>query len=124
MEVSHAYFVFAFRKPIWNRIKTPFSFFVSMADASSTVSHTSSSTDFSGRRLLLSTATHKTPVQSVFQVEQTQCFNNHFTGLANQTPFDGSLMLDDSTYLKAHRTAAILLKKGILHVLSVVQKED
>jgi hypothetical protein len=56
-------------------------------------------------------------------VEQTQCFNNHFTGLANQTPFDGSLMLD-STYLKAHRTAAILLKKGILHVLSVVQKED
>ena len=39
-----------------------------------------------------------------------------FTGLANKTPFDGSLMLD-STHLKAHRTAAILLKKGILHVL-------
>lgn len=36
--------------------------------------------------------------------------------LANKTPFDGSLMID-STHLKAHRTAASLLKKGILHIL-------
>ena len=50
-------------------------------------------------------------------------FNKIFNKLANQTTFDGSLMLD-STHLKAHRTAAILLKKGILHVSSVVQKED
>ena len=39
-----------------------------------------------------------------------------FTELANKTPFDGSLMID-SAHLEAHRTAASLLKKGILHVL-------
>ena len=38
-------------------------------------------------------------------------FNNIFNKLANQTTFDGSLMLD-STHLKAHRTAASLRKKG------------
>ena len=36
--------------------------------------------------------------------------------------FFGSLMLD-STHLKTHRTAASLLKKGILHVSSAEQKE-
>ena len=40
-------------------------------------------------------------------------FNKIFTELANQTPFGGSLILD-STHLKARRTAASLLKKGIL----------
>ena len=50
-------------------------------------------------------------------------FNKIFIELANKTPFDGSLMID-STHLEAHRTAAILLKKGILHVSSVAQKED
>ena len=40
-------------------------------------------------------------------------FNKIFTELANKTSFDGSLMID-STHLKAHRTAASLLKKGIL----------
>ena len=43
-------------------------------------------------------------------------FNNIFTELTNKTPFDGSLMID-SIQLKAHRTAASLLKKGILHVV-------
>ena len=38
-------------------------------------------------------------------------FSRIFTELANQTPFDGSLMID-STHLKAHRTAASLRKKG------------
>lgn len=42
--------------------------------------------------------------------------------LVKYTPFDGSLILD-STHLKTHRTAASLLKKGILQVLSVEQKE-
>lgn len=42
-------------------------------------------------------------------------FNKIFIELTNKTPFDGSLMID-STHLEAHRTAAILLKKGILHV--------
>ena len=44
-------------------------------------------------------------------------FNKIFTELVNKTPFDCSLMLD-STHLKAHRTAASLLKKGILHASS------
>lgn len=43
-------------------------------------------------------------------------FNKIFIELANKTPFDGSLMID-STHLKVRRTAASLLKKGILHVL-------
>ena len=38
-------------------------------------------------------------------------FNKIFTELANKTSFDGSLMID-STHLKAHRTAASLLKRG------------
>ena len=38
-------------------------------------------------------------------------FSRIFTELANQTPFDGSLMID-STHLKAHRPAASLRKKG------------
>ncbi|WP_459626077.1 IS5 family transposase [Bilophila wadsworthia] len=38
-------------------------------------------------------------------------FSRIFTELANQTPFDGSLMID-STHLKARRTAASLRKKG------------
>ena len=40
-------------------------------------------------------------------------FNNIFIELANRIPFDGSLMIG-STHLKAHRTAASLLKRGIL----------
>ena len=40
-------------------------------------------------------------------------FSRIFTELANQTPFDGSLMVD-STHLKVHRTAASLLKKKTL----------
>lgn len=49
-------------------------------------------------------------------------FKKNFNKLSNQTPFDGSLMLD-SPHLKTHRTAASLLKKGILHVSSAEQKE-
>ena len=120
MEVSHAYLVLLFRKPTG----TYQALSVFRVDGRRVVNCIIYviNTDFSGRRLLLSTARTR-PCTIGFQVEQTQCFNNPFTGLANQTLFDGSLMLD-STYLKAHRTAAILLKKGILHVSSVVQKED
>lgn len=42
-------------------------------------------------------------------------FDKIFTKWANKTPFDGSLMLD-TTHLKAHSTAAILLKKRILRI--------
>ena len=42
-------------------------------------------------------------------------FSRIFTELANQMPFDGSLMID-SILLKAHRTAASLRKKGALRV--------
>ncbi len=39
-------------------------------------------------------------------------FSRLFTELANQTPFDGPLMID-STHLKTHRTAASLRKRGL-----------
>lgn len=42
-------------------------------------------------------------------------FSRVFTELTNQTPSDGSLMID-STHLKAHRTAASLCKKEVLRV--------
>ena len=63
---------FYFSESQLERIK-PFLFFVSMADASSTVSYTSSSTDFSGRMHLMNTAPTKR-VQSLCQVEQDRCF--------------------------------------------------
>jgi transposase len=39
-------------------------------------------------------------------------FNSIFAELAKASPSDGHLMID-ATYLKAHRTAASLLKKGL-----------
>ena len=66
---------------------------------------------------------HKTLYNRFVRWSKFGVFNKIFIELANKTPFDGSLMID-STHLEAHRTAASLLKKGILHVSSVVQKED
>ncbi len=59
---------------------------------------------------------HKTLYNRFVRWSKFGVFNKIFIELANKTPFDGSLMID-STHLKAHRTAASLLKKGILHVL-------
>jgi len=50
-------------------------------------------------------------------------FNSIFTELAKATPPDGRLMID-ATHLKAHRTAASLLKKGLFPAVSDAQKAD
>ncbi|WP_144277379.1 IS5 family transposase [Mailhella massiliensis] len=55
---------------------------------------------------------HKTLYNRFIRWSRFCVFNKIFTELANKTSFDGSLMID-STHLKAHRTAASLLKKGI-----------
>ena len=50
-------------------------------------------------------------------------FNNIFVELAEAAGNDGRLMID-ATHLKAHRTAASLLKKGLFPDVSDAQKED
>ena len=50
-------------------------------------------------------------------------FNNIFAELAEAAGNDGRLMID-ATHLKAHRTAASLLKKGLFPDVSDAQKED
>ena len=86
-----------------------------MTGVSSAALSTSSSTDFSERMHLMSTARTK---RCAIALSGGVCsvFSKIFTEVANKTPFDGSLMID-SAHLEAHRTAASLLKKGILHVL-------
>ena len=54
---------------------------------------------------------YKTLYNRFVRLSRLGVFSRSFTELANQTPFDGSLMID-STHLKAHRTAASLRKKG------------
>ena len=87
-----------------------------MTGVSSAASSTSSSTDFSERMHLMSTARTKRCAIALSGGAGSVFSTKIFTELANKTSFDGSLMID-STHLKAHRTAARLLKKGILHVL-------
>lgn len=48
-------------------------------------------------------------------------FNNIFAALAKATPSDKRLMID-ATHLKAHRTAASLLKKGLFPAALGAQK--
>ena len=48
-------------------------------------------------------------------------FNNIFSELAKTAGKDGRLMID-ATHLKAHRTAASLLKKGLFPAASGAQK--
>ena len=54
---------------------------------------------------------YKTLYNRFVRLSRLGVFSRIFTELANQTPFDGSLMID-STHLKAHRTAASLRKKS------------
>lgn len=116
---------FIFPKTSWNVSNRSFPVLtvlsVWMTGASSATSSTSSSTDFSGRMFLMSTA-RTDPCTTVLSGGVSSYFSKNFNKLSNQTPFDGSLMLD-SPHLKTHRTAASLLKKGILHVSSAEQKE-
>ena len=48
-------------------------------------------------------------------------FNNIFTELAKTAGQDGQVMID-ATHLKAHRTAASLLKKGLFPAASDAQR--
>lgn len=50
-------------------------------------------------------------------------FNHIFTELVKTTDSNGRLMID-ATHLKAHRTAASLLKKGLFPAVSDAQKAD
>ena len=50
-------------------------------------------------------------------------FDNIFAELAKTAGNDGRLMID-ATHLKAHRTAAILLKKRLFPAVSDAQKDD
>ena len=54
---------------------------------------------------------YKTLYNRFVRLSRLGVFSRIFTELANQTPFDGSLMLD-STHLNAHRTTSSLRKKG------------
>ena len=50
-------------------------------------------------------------------------FDRIFAALASQGPRPQRIMID-STHLKAHRTAASLLKKGFFPVVSAAPKAD
>lgn len=66
---------------------------------------------------------YKTLYNSFVRWSRMGIFTNIFTELAKEADNDGRLMID-ATHLKAHRTAASLLKKGIFRAASDVQKED
>ena len=66
---------------------------------------------------------HKTLYNRFLRWSQRGVFNNTFTELAKTAGKDGQLMID-ATRLKAHRTAASLLKKGLFPAVSDAQKAD
>jgi transposase len=66
---------------------------------------------------------YKTLYNRFVRWSRTGVFDNIFLALAKTTPADGRLMID-ATHLKAHRTAASLLKKGLFPAVSAAQKED
>jgi transposase len=64
---------------------------------------------------------HKTLYNRFIRWSRMGIFNHIFTELAKATHKDGRLMID-ATHLKAHRTAASLLKKGTFPAVSDAQK--
>ena len=64
---------------------------------------------------------HKTLYNRFVRWSRLGVFNNIFAELAKAAGKDGRLMID-ATHLKAHRTAASLLKKGLFPAASDVQK--
>ena len=69
--------------------------------------------DISGKDTPAEYGRYKTLYNQFVRWSNLSVFSRIFTELANQTPFDGSLMVD-STHLKVHGTAASLLKKKTL----------
>jgi len=66
---------------------------------------------------------HKTLYNRFIRWSRMGIFNNIFAELAKTANADGRVMID-STHLKAHRTAASLLKKGLFPAASDAQKAD
>src|SRR5512136_1642634 len=64
---------------------------------------------------------HKTLYNRFVRWSALGVFDRIFQSLASKGPKPESIMID-STHLKAHRTAASLLKKGVLHAASGVRR--
>ncbi len=64
---------------------------------------------------------YKTLYNRFIRWSQLGVFNNIFTELAKSAKSGGQIMID-ATHLKAHRTAASLLKKGLFPDVSGGQK--
>ena len=86
------------------------------------VSFMSSDTAFNGKMHLANMDPIK-PCITVLCAGAGWTFNTIFAELVKATPPDGRLMID-ATHLKAHRTAASLLKKGLFPAASDAQKAD
>ncbi len=65
---------------------------------------------------------HKTLYNRFIRWSEKGIFNKIFAELAARDGIPQQLQID-ATHLKAHRTAASLLKKGMFPALSAVQKE-
>jgi transposase len=64
---------------------------------------------------------HKTLYNRFIRWSRMGVFDRIFAGLAGEGPKPERIMID-ATHLKAHRTAASLLKKGMFPVVSGAQK--
>ena len=64
---------------------------------------------------------YKTLYNRFLRWSRMSVFNNIFTELAKTAGQDGQVMID-ATHLKAHRTAASLLKKGLFPAASAAQR--
>ena len=64
---------------------------------------------------------YKTLYNRFLRWSQMGIFNDIFTELAKTAGQDGQVMID-ATHLKAHRTAASLLKKGLFPAASAAQR--
>ena len=67
--------------------------------------------------------TYKTLYNRFVRWSRMGIFDNIFAELAKTAGNDGRLMID-ATHLKAHRTAASLLKKRLFPAVSDTQKDD
>ncbi len=66
---------------------------------------------------------HKTLYNRFMRWSRLGLFDRIFAGLAGEGPKPERIMID-ATHLKAHRTAAHLLKKGLFPVVSGAQGTD
>ena len=66
---------------------------------------------------------HKTLYNRFVRWSRLGVFDNIFTELAKAAGSGGRVMID-ATHLKAHRTAASLLKKGLFPAVSGAQRAD